>query len=170
MKRLPVLGRSVKVMQWLSDFIYTLCIWLSHLVVIFLFYMIYNHFAPVELTYPQNFYSLFASERYLYMLFPVLNPLSLFRMLSLVLAVSFLPSLISSAFERIWDGESKAKAFLLAAIHIGLICWGYFASSHLMSMIACLVALTAGIIIIFITWLSCRKGRNKCPETYLLSL
>jgi len=114
--------------------------------VIFLFYVIYNHFAPVGLTYPQNFYSLFASERYLYMLFPVLNPVSLVRMFSLVLAVSFLPSLISSVFEEVFDGESKAGALLLVGIHIGLICWGYYASSHVMSIIACLIALVAGII------------------------
>jgi hypothetical protein len=145
MKRLPVLDRTAKVMQWSSDFIYTLCIWLSHLIVIFLFYMIYNHFAPVELTYPQNLYLFFATVRYLYMLFPVLNPISLVRMFSLVFAVSFLPSFISLAFGNILDRKSKVRTLLSVGIKIGLICWGYFASTHVMSIIACLIALAAGV-------------------------
>lgn len=140
-KRLPILSRSVKITQWLSDLVYTLFIWFAHLFVIFLFYMIYMHFAPAELAYPQNLYSLFAGERYLYMLFPVLNPISFVRMILLITAISFLPTLISSVI----DGFYVGNLFILILL-VGLICWGYFASDHIGSIVICGIAMVASIL------------------------
>lgn len=144
-KRLPILSRSVKITQWLSDLVYTLFIWFAHLFVIFLFYMIYMHFAPAELAYPQNLYSLFAGERYLYMLFPVLNPISFVRMISLVTAISFLPSIISHIIDNLED-LGKGELFIPILL-VGLICWAYFQSGHVWSIVACLIAVITGILI-----------------------
>lgn len=149
--RLPILNPSVKTMQWLSDFLYTLCIWLAHLVGIFVFYIIYTRLAPAELRYSQSLYQLFAGERYLYMLFPVLNPLSWIRMFSLMLAISFLPSLISKVIEDFeendFSDDSSGIRLLSIAPLIGFIGWGYFASSHLWSIIACMAAAVIGFLI-----------------------
>jgi len=41
LSRLSLSKRSIYVMQWLSDCIYTVHLWLSHLVVVFLFYLAY---------------------------------------------------------------------------------------------------------------------------------
>jgi len=138
--RLSFSRRKVCVVQWLSDLASTLCVWLSHLVVIFLFYAVFTLFAPAGLKYPQNLYMLFASERYLYMLFPVLNPISLIRMLSLALAVSFLPSLISTAFEEHVSAYRIALALLYGGISVGTLYWGYSSSDQIWSLIACLIA------------------------------
>jgi len=143
-KRIPLSDKSVYFMQWLSDFANTLCIWLLHLTVIFVFYILYICLAPSELTYPQNLYALFASERYLYMLFPVLNPVSLARMLPLVMAVSFLPSVISSFFENSLLDLDLKKTIPRVLLLAGLICWGCFDTGHVRSIVACAIAFVAG--------------------------
>jgi len=142
--RLSTSRRSVITMQWLSDCAYTLTVWLSHLVVIFLIYIFYISLAPDELIYPNNLYRLFAMERYLYLLFPVLNPLSLIRMVSLVLAISFLPSLISRIIDSILEKGFAPGKLVLPTILIGLICWGYFSGSHAASLILCAIAALVG--------------------------
>ena len=147
LRRLSLSNKSIFVMQWLSDFANTLCLWLSHLTVIFAFYIVYICLAPIELTYPQNLYALFAGERYLYMLFPVLNPVSLARMLPLILAVSFLPSVISSFFENSLRDLDLKKTIPRVLFLIGLICWGYYDSWHVRSIIVCVIALVAGLIV-----------------------
>lgn len=144
LKRLSILSPRVKIMQWLSDYVYTLLIWLSHLVVIFLFYVIYISLTTAELVHPHYFYQLFARERYLYMLFPILNPLSLIRMLSLVLAISFLPSLISDIIENISGKEFSIGDLFMPILLIGLIGWGYFEPTHEWSLIVCVIAMIVG--------------------------
>ena len=144
MKRLSISHRSVIAMRWLSDFIYTLSLWFSHLAVIFLFHMVYVRLAPWDLVHPSNLYTLFAEERYLYMLFPVVNPLSLIRMFSLILAFSILPSLISSVIGRIQEKDFTPGIFVLSTILTGLICWSYFSSDHTWSLILCVIAALVG--------------------------
>ena len=145
--RLSLPIRSIRIMQWLSDCVYTLLIWLLHLVVIFLFYIVYVHSAPVELTYPQNLYTLFIHERYLYLIFPVLNPVSIIRMSSLVLAVSFLPSVISMVVDDILDGQGFSLGMLFQpGVLAGLICWGFFSSNHIWSTVACAAAMIVGFL------------------------
>lgn len=166
-KRLPYLNSSVKVMQWMSDCAYVLLIWLAHLAVIFLFYVIYMFLAPIELKYPQNLYALFTGERYLYMLFPVLNPISLIRMLSLVLAVSFIPSFAFSIIndmsqkDSYGDGIPYGNKIFRLILLIGLICWGYFASSHIWSIIVCIAAMVIGY---FLTGLNYWLNRSQLNE------
>lgn len=180
LRRLSLPGRSIYIMQWLSDLVHTLCVWLLHLAVIFLFYTAYMRFAPAELTYPQNLYMLFASERYLYMLFPVLNPISLARMLPLVVAVSLLPSLISSAFESIYDSvadshlpslgssvfesifgvDSNMGALVLVGVSVGVTCWGYFSSDRTWSPVICLFAMAVVVSTNFYRIRKLRKGEK----------
>ena len=152
--RLPLPKRSVFFMQWLSDFFHTVCIWLSHLAVIFMFNIIYMHRVPIELAYSQNLYSLFAFERYLYLLFPVLNPIAFIRMIALMLSVSFLPAALSSFFEDIsvlrstgyWHGFDL-KVSGMSILLIGLILLGYYESGHLSSIITCSIAMIVGILL-----------------------
>jgi len=144
MNRLSISHRSVITLRWLSDFIYTLSLWFSHLAVIFLFHMVYVRLAPWDLVHPSNLYSLFTAERYLYMLFPVVNPLSLVRMFSLILAISFLPSLISGIIESILEKDFTPGIFVLSTILTGLICWSYFSSDHTWSLILCVIAALVG--------------------------
>jgi len=144
-KRLSISHRSVKVMQWLSDCVYIFTIWLSHLVVIFAFYIVYLSLAPDELIYPNNLFLLFAKERYLYLLFPVLNPLSLIRMLSLILAISFLPSLISGIIDSILEKDFEFGMLVLPIILIGIISWSFLSSGHIASLILCAIAAFAGV-------------------------
>lgn len=142
--RLSLSDSSIKTMQWLSDFIHIVFIWLIHIIIIFLFYVIYMHFAPAELKYPQNLYMLFASEGYLYLLFPILNPVSLIRMISLITAVSFLPSIIADIFSD--TKEFSLKSLIMPILPAVLICLAFFASSHIWSIIAGLLAMFACII------------------------
>jgi len=150
-RRLSVSHRSVTTIQWLSDCAYTLTVWLSHLVVICLFYILYISLAPAELIYPNNLFRLFARERYLYFLFPVLNPLSLIRMLSLTLAISFLPSLISGIIDSILEKEFIPGMLAPAMISIGLICWSCFSSSHIGSLLLCLSSMLVSAFSWYIT-------------------
>ena len=150
MKRLSISHRSVIAMQWLSDFIYTLSLWFSHLAVIFLLHMVYVRLAPWDLVHQSNLYTLFAAERYLYMLFPVVNPLSLIRMFSLILAISFLPSLISGIIDSILEKDFFPGIFVLPTILTGLICWSYFSSSHTGSLILCVIAALVGAFCFYV--------------------
>ena len=152
--RLPLSLRSVYAMQWLSDFVHVLCLWLSHLAVIFIFYMIYMYKAPAEFTYPQNLYTLFADEQYLYLLFPILNPISFARMFTLMFAVSVLPASLASFFEDISILLSPqherwfdlGRAYMTMAL-IGLILWAYYESGHLSSITVCSIAMVVGVIV-----------------------
>jgi hypothetical protein len=151
--RLSLSKRSIYIMQWLSDFLFILYVWLAHLASLFLFYLIYMHLAPAELTYPQNLYSLFAGERYLYMLFPVLNPISAVRMLSLVLSVSFLPSIVFFRIKVYRDNNINIHIILTVIMLVGgmlagLICWGFFQKGHVMSIIACASALVVALFFV----------------------
>ena len=158
--RLSIKNPSIKIMQWLSDFVYTILIWLSHLIVFFLFHLFYMYLAQNELIYLQNLYTLFASERYLYMLFPVLNPLSFVRMISLAIAVSALPCFISILIDDIKEPETPT--FFVSTIVVGLIWWGYVESKHVYSIVICVIAATVSIS--YITYLCKRGGNCKCGE------
>ena len=144
-KRLSISDRSVKLMQWLSDCAYTLGIWLAHLAVIFLFYifnMLFYHSNQID---PNRLYTIFASERYLYMLFPILNPLSLVRMLSLVIAISFLPSLISGIIDNILEKTFSIRNLFAPILLIGLIGLSYFTPGHGLSLIVCVIVMIVGV-------------------------
>ena len=144
-KRLSISDRSVRLMQWLSDCAYTLGMWLAHLTVIILFYIfnvLYYHSDQMDLN---RLYTIFACERYLYMLFPIMNPLSLVRMLSLVIAISFLPSLISGIIDNILEKTFSIRNLFAPILLIGLIGLSYFTPGHELSLIVCVIAMIVGV-------------------------
>jgi len=135
-ERIPLSKQSIKTIQWLSDFVSTLGVWMAHLAVIYVFYVIYMLFSPDHLIHTQSLYKLFVSERYLYMLFPVISLTALLRMLPLLLAISLLPSIISDIFfqkqNASTDEDTKnlpLGGLIFTLFIIALIYWGYF-SSH----------------------------------------
>jgi len=142
-RRLPVFRSTTIVMQWLSDFVYILSIWFSHLVVIFLFYLLYASLAPAQLISVQNLYSLFTGEYYLYMFFQVVNPVSIIRMVSLVLAISFLPSLVSYL---LFDPDPLILKLTCLLILIWMIYWSILPKGDLGGIFACAAAMMTGIL------------------------
>jgi len=65
-------------------------------------------------------------------------------MFSLILAISFLPSLISGIIDSILEKDFTTGIFVLLTILIGLICWSYFSSAHIGSLILCVITALVG--------------------------
>ena len=147
LKRLSISSGSTKTIRCLSDCINIALMWFLHVGVIVIFSIIYSHFAPLELKDPQNLYRLFASERYLYLLFPVLNPISLIRMITLIIGISPLPYYISRIFNEKKDEGVSIGSIVVSVILIGLFCWCYFAKGHVMSLVICIITGCAGILL-----------------------